>query len=80
MAAEKQIPGDLALHTRLAQGMAARIGSVPQAAMGSVIDRCRHCPHPQSCAAFQLDTPQSQDVPSYCLNADRFKDWSLPEA
>lgn len=76
MAGEKVIPGDREVHEKLARGMATRMGGVPELAMDPIIERCRHCPHPQSCAAWQLDqAPEVEATPGYCLNSDRFLDF-----
>ena len=76
MSGERKEPGDLVFHQGLAHGMMRRSGlDASPGAPGeqAIVERCRHCPHPQSCAAWQLDHAQADgQVPGYCLNRDTF--------
>ena len=53
-------------------GARAVDGRISRAALGTLVDRCKQCPHPGSCAAWLADHEGGADAPPlYCLNRDR---------
>ena len=72
-------------HLYLTAGMVGRLGtplgaraiegSIDARSLGTLVTRCRQCPFPASCAAWQADHPDGAgDPPPYCLNRDRLAD------
>ena len=47
-------------------------GRIDRKALGTLVERCKQCPHPGSCAAWLADHEGGAEAPpAYCLHRDR---------